>query len=298
MNDTSIVEAGSTFTKAYVIRDGRIESRGMINIEFKKNLTARGAVGEDDMSLLIGYVKELYRETGSVHVLGTSSFRKLAQPEVENVRNRLAKIGKVSFEVVSANDENALTSYGAVQRISYPGQIGVMVGGGGSTEVSVYAEGQLVASALSPIGVGDVNQEFPDLAEETAKSRPLEVAAWISERLSPISTSAGLLVLAGGDFPLLYRNAKYPLDTNPYSDDPEKAFILLNSRKNERDNDYFAVESLSKFRKLTPDTPRWWDGTRAMCAFVNAVATQLGATILLPTRISMIYGVAARLEDS
>jgi hypothetical protein len=94
---------------------------------------------------------------------------------------------------------------------------------------------------------------------------------------------------------LLYENAGYPLRKNPYSDDPEKAYVLSVAEKRFHDIKYFHEMSLSQFRTLTPDTPRWWDGTRAMCCFVDAVARQLGARELIPTRISMVYGIAARL---
>jgi hypothetical protein len=104
-------------------------------------------------------------------------------------------------------------------------------------------------------------------------------------------------VLAGGDFPLLYENAGYPLYPNPFSTDSSKPFALRNSDKNAQDIAYFNQLSLADFRSLTPDTPSWWDGTRAMCAFVSAVADQLASDVLIPTRVSMVYGVAASLDE-
>ena len=37
--------------------------------------------------------------------------------------------------------------------------------------------------------------------------------------------------------------------------------------------------------------PNWWYATRAMCAFVLVVAEELGAKYIIPTDVSMVYGI-------
>lgn len=297
MESIGIVEAGSTFTKGYIATGSKIVSIGIVDIGFKKHYRESAAILESDIERLVFYVSELLPEVSAVRVFGTSVFREAAEIEIDRVRSALNSLGDVTFEVVTAEMESEYTAYGAVRGLSYPGPIAVMVGGGGSTEVSIWEGGKAIAWANSPIGVGDVNHQFPDLSEDIASTDPEDVTKWISSRLLPISHHADMLVLAGGDFPLLYENAGYNLRENPYSSDTAKSRMLLNSDKTRHDEIFFRELKLSAFRSLTPDTPAWWDGTRAMCCFVAAVAAQLGASILIPTSISMIYGINAEPSE-
>ena len=296
MKRFGIVEVGSTFSKGYVVEEGVVTTVGMVSIPLKRNYEDHGEVAEEDIVAISSYVTELQEQTNQVFVYGTSIFRSLNAIDLARVQEKIELLTGADFRVVSAAEESALTCYGAIAGIAYHDALGVMVGGGGSTEVAVYQKGVLREEALSNFGVGDVNRAFPDLSNDVATTQPQEVTDWITQRLRPISMRASILVLAGGNFPLLYENAGYPLEQNPHTNDPEKQLFIGTAAKRARDAAYFSDLSLETFRALTPDTPSWWDGTRAMCCFVDAVARQLGASYLVPTRISMVYGIAAKLS--
>ena len=53
---------------------------------------------------------------------------------------------------------------------------------------------------------------------------------------------------------------------------------------------YYTKISLDDIRKRVKE-PKWWYATRAMCAFVLVVAEKVGAKYIVPTDISMIYGI-------
>lgn len=290
-----IVEAGSTITKSYIASESGVASRALVGINFKENYRKTRHFSDDDLELLAGCARELLTEVSTVRVYGTSIFRDVEQGELVPISERLARLGDVTFEVVTSSQEALLTAEGAIDRLDFDGDIAVMVGGGGSTEVAVFRHGSLMGLANTSMGVGDVNAHFPDLTDDLASSQVEEVVLWISRHLAPHDMSAELLVLAGGDFPLLYANAGYPLQSNPHSSDPEKRYLLTVADKRSRDEALFHELRLSSFSHLTPDAPKWWDGTRAMCCVVSAVARQLNSRLLVPTRVSMVYGIAHRL---
>lgn len=297
MDRIGIIEVGSTVTKSYIASSSGIETVALTGIEFKKNYRAQSRLHLDDMQALTRCAKQLLTRVSVVRVFGTSIFRDADDSDIRAVEASLSSLGDVQFEVVTAEGEALLTAEGAVRDLDFDGNIGVMVGGGGSTEVAVFRSGSLLGMANSRLGVGDVNLEFPDLTEDLASSAVDDVVEWVSRRLAVHALEADVLVLAGGDFPLLYSNAGYPLEPNPYSKDPEKRYLLRVVGKRERDEALFHQLRLSSFRHLTPDAPSWWDGTRAMCCVVSAVANQLSCEQLVPTRVSMIYGVASRLLE-
>lgn len=53
---------------------------------------------------------------------------------------------------------------------------------------------------------------------------------------------------------------------------------------------YYKEISLDEIRNRVND-PDWWYATRAMCAFVLVVAEEIGAKYVVPTDISMVYGL-------
>lgn len=290
-----IVEAGSTITKSYIASKSGVASRALVGINFKDNYRKAKRISDEDLELLAGCVQELLTEVPIVRVYGTSVFREADQGEIAAISDRLTRLGDVGFEVVTSSEEALLTAEGAIDSLDFDGNIAVMVGGGGSTEVAVFRHGTLVGLANTPMGVGDVNAHFPDLTDDLASSQVEDVVLWISRQLAPNDMTAELLVLAGGDFPLLYTNAGYPLQSNPFSSDPEKRYLLTVTDKRGRDEVLFHGLRLSSFSHLTPDAPNWWDGTRAMCCVVSAIARQLNSRLLVPTRVSMVYGIARRL---
>ncbi|MCI9435373.1 MAG: hypothetical protein HFI86_08940 [Bacilli bacterium] len=53
---------------------------------------------------------------------------------------------------------------------------------------------------------------------------------------------------------------------------------------------FYEQISLDNIRKNVSN-PNWWYATRAMCAFVLVVAKKIGAKYIVPTNISMVYGI-------
>ena len=53
---------------------------------------------------------------------------------------------------------------------------------------------------------------------------------------------------------------------------------------------YYKEISLDDIKKKVSN-PDWWFATRAMCAFVLVVAKKLNVKYIVPTNISMVYGI-------
>lgn len=74
-----------------------------------------------------------------------------------------------------------------------------------------------------------------------------------------------------------------------YKDDSEPIMMDIETRKSETER-YYKVISLDEIRNRVND-PDWWYATRAMSAFVLVVAEEIGAKYVVPTNISMVYGI-------
>lgn len=74
-----------------------------------------------------------------------------------------------------------------------------------------------------------------------------------------------------------------------FNDDNAPIMMNIESRKKETER-YYKLISLDEIRNRVED-PNWWYATRAMCAVSLLVAEQIGAKYIIPTDISMVYGI-------
>lgn len=291
-----IVEIGSTNTKAYKYFEGKIVELGFKTIEFKKNYGQYSTIPLSDIEFLIEFINDVFDPDISIYVYATSVFRELDEGDFAIFEAKLkANSPIVSVNVVSAEMENELTVIGAINNVSVEGNVCVFVGGGGSTEISICKNGEITEMVNTNIGVTHIVNNFPTLSEDYSTIGIDDVTEYISKHLILPSQKAEYLILAGGDFLLRYINAQYPIKDNILFCSKSHPYTVSYEDNRKFEDKYFHQIPLSQMKQTTPDNPKWWNGTRAMCAFTNAVALSVGAKIIIPTKITMIGGIVSKL---
>ena len=84
------------------------------------------------------------------------------------------------YNIISQEKENELTVLGTTRFVK--GKVCVFIGGGGSTEISIFDK-KIIESTNTKVGVIDVMEQFPDLANEFATTSLETVKTYIRERL-------------------------------------------------------------------------------------------------------------------
>lgn len=282
-----IVEVGSTCTKVDKFDGNNIEKLEGKTIQFKKNYNEDKKLRESDIVELISSINDLKTISQDIYVCGTSIFRTLNDTERKEFLNRFKKETGYEFNIISQEKENELTVFGTTRFIK--NKVCVFIGGGGSTEIAIYDNG-IKESVNTKIGVIDVMQEFPDLAENFATTNLETVKNFIKERLNLPKEKADILILAGGGHEkfVRYSGIKYEENTL-YEDKASPIMMDIETRKSETER-YYKVISLDEIRARVND-PDWWYATRAMSAFALVVAEEIGAKYIVPTDIAMVYGI-------
>ena len=138
-------------------------------------------------------------------------------------------------------------------------------------------------------------QDFPDLAGDYATTDIEEVKNFIRERLNLPKEKADILILSGGGHEKFARMSGIKYEKNIlYKDNASPIMMDIETRRKDTER-YYKEISLDEIRKKVND-PDWWYATRAMCAFVLVVAEEIGAKYVVPTDISMVYGILKGLE--
>lgn len=282
-----IIEVGSTNTKVDLYDGKDIEHLSTETIEFKKNYKKENKLSEEDIKKLVDIVLKCKSTYSDIYVCGTSIFRNLTDTQKEEFLKSFYESTGFEFNIISQDEENELTVFGAVRNVNQ--KVAVFIGGGGSTEIAIYDNG-IKEMVNSSFGVVDVISNFPDLSNDLPTCKLEEVRNFVKERLNLPKEKADVLILAGGGHKLFALDSGIHYEKNTiFEDDVEPIMMSIEDRK--RDTlKYYEEISLDEIRSRV-ENPKWWDATRAMCAVVLNVAESIGAKYIIPTDISMVYGI-------
>lgn len=283
-----IIEVGSTCTKLDEINDEEIKRIKDVTIEFKRHFNKTKKLHDNDVDKLINLVKEEQLEYDNIFVCGTSIFRGLEQQMKEEFLNKFNNETGLEFNIISQEEENKYTVGGATRKVN--GKVAVFIGGGGSTEIAIYDNG-IKEMCNTKIGVIDVMEQYPDLGENIATTDVNKVREWVKTKLRVPTQKADVLILAGGGHMKFAKNSGITFEKNTLFEDKQEPIMMdINTRKLDTER-YYKEISLDEIRSKVND-PEWWYATRAMCAMVLEVAESLGVKYIIPTDISMVYGLA------
>lgn len=287
-----IVEVGSTVTKVDLCDGKTIKRLKEKPIWFKKNYSEHRRIIDEDFQSLVSLVQSLKEEYADIYVCGTSIFRALEKEEEQAFLHRFKGETGLDFHIVSQDEESECTVLAAVRNVE--AKSCVFVGGGGSCEIAIYEKG--IKEAVNvPFGVIDVMNQFPDLADDTAKTSLEAVMEYIRSHLD-ISTEekADILILAGGGHEKFARLSGIKYEENTLFKDETKSIMMDIELRKAETRRYFEEISLDEIRNRVDD-PKWWFATRAMAAFVLVVAEVFDIKYVIPTDLSMAYGIIEKL---
>ena len=297
MKDIVIIEVGSTNTKSYLY-DGSVKEIGLKTIEFKNNYKKYGKLFEEDIKSLSNYVNSFKANDIEVHVYGTSIFRTLSDEEFLVFTKDFLDITDINFNVVTADMENELTVYGVINSNDYSGKLAVMIGGGGSTELAIVENKRIIEKHNFNFGAMDICDKFPDIGEDIAKSNFLDMLKYATNMCSTPTNKADTLVLAGGDYLRFYLTLLYPLERNTIYEDYNQPYMMDINTMEKCDHDFFYNKSLTEIQNKDLELKDWWSGgTRGMRICVHAIASIVQAEYIIPSKISMVYGIVEKLKE-
>lgn len=287
-----IIEVGSTNTKIDLYDGENVNRLDEVSILFKQNYIKNHEISSSDLDTLCNKINELKDITEDIYVCGTSIFRDLVGEEKDNFLNTFKEKTGLTFNIISQEMESELTLKGATRFVN--GRVCVFVGGGGSTEITIYDDG-VIESMNSPIGCIAVMEKFPDLADDFATTKLDDVVQYVKSRLNIPKEKADILILAGGTHEKFARLAGLKLSDNTLYEDKCATVMMDISTRISETLRFFNDISLDELREKYGN-PNWWFATRGMCSCALAVAESIGAKYIVPTNISMVYGIIEMLE--
>ncbi len=285
----AIIEIGSNNTKVHVYFKGKSIFESTTTIEFKKNYGIHQKIVSEDLEKLYQVIELTLEKTEEIYIYGCSIFRKISAQELQAINNELFAKYQVKIQVVSQDNEALYTAYGCYGDISYPKDLCIFIGGGGSIELIFVKNKEVYDYKYFDFGVVDVTNTFPSLKDDYATCSFDEVSEYVSSLIGEIKLSCDVLILAGGDHLYWYNNAGYSLIENTLYQSEKQKYMLTIDKSDEYDHDALKT-SLDAIRNRS-DNPLWFDGSRAMKVITNVISHKVQAKYIIPTKINMEDGI-------
>lgn len=291
-----ILEIGSTNTKAYIYEDENLKNLGSRYIAFKNNYNLGNELLKSDIEDLYTFIKELKKDVDKIYAFGTSIFRNISKEESDEFGQKLKELFDIDFKIVTADEESKYTVEGVIGNIDYYNKMAVVIGGGGSTEIAIIENKEIIKKVNCDFGAMDITAKFPDLTNDKATTSFDEILNYTLNLIDDINEDVEVLVLAGGDYIYFYETVGYDMEKNSIYEDPNQPYLIPFEKLNEYDKDIL-TKSLEEIKSRCPNNVAWWNGARGMRFCMNAVARKLNAKYILPTRINMLIGLANELKN-
>lgn len=292
----AIIEIGSNNTKTHIYENEKVIYENNTTIEFKKNYQKEGKISEDDLLILFTVISKALEYTKKIYIYGCSVFRNISNDELNNINDKLKIEFGLEIKVVSQEDEAEFTALGCYNNIDYNGNICVFIGGGGSIELILVNDKQIVDKKYYNFGVVDITKKFNSLKNDVPSCSFDEVYDYVNELIDNLDIKADVLILAGGDHLYWYNNAGYKLLENTLYNCEKQKYMITKEMSDKYDHDAL-ITSLDKIRQNS-DNPVWFDGSRAMKVITNLISNKVGAKYIIPTKINMEDGLKNNLQEN
>lgn len=294
MNKFVIVEVGSTTTKSYLYENGTINELDLVVIPFKEDYKKDKKINGKNKSLLFNFINNIKED--HIFIYGTSIFRNISDDELSIWNKEFKDNTGFDFKVVTPDMENEYTVYGVISNIDYKGKIAIMIGGGGSTELSIVENGKTIERANNSFGAIDIIEAYPDLKEDKVKTDYDFMIEETKKLVNVPKNKADLLVLAGGNYTYFYEELGFPIKKNKFYEEELQPYCIDRESMDLFDRKFFYDMSLDEIGKRT-NRDSWWRGTRGMRICVETLVQILDVKYTIPTKISMVYGIAETLKQ-
>ena len=263
-------------------------------MNLKNHYKKENKINDNDKKVLFDFINSI--DNANVFVFGTSIFRNLdVVSKEEFLKEFKDKTGR-DFYIVTPEEENEYTVYGAISKVKYTGNVAVMIGGGGSTELSIVRNGEIIESCNSSFGAMDVSDNYPDLRSDIATTPYDKMLDETKTLVNKPNNNADVMILAGGDYIYFYEELSYPVIKNTLWSDELEPYMLDTVTMDKLDREFFYNKSLDEICIRT-NNEGWWRGARGMRICVKALVDILDVKYIIPTRISMVYGISEAIKS-
>lgn len=281
-----LIDVGSSSVKIYELKDKKLSLMKTRTMLLKSDF-------ETATKELFELVKQYSPQ--EINVYGTAIFRKLDDVNRKKFLREFKEQTGVEFNIISQEDENKFLQEALIHNYSGQNPVLLINIGGGSTELVVIKNKQVVERENIDLGVVSLLKQFPQINESTSEISLEKAMEAITPRLPTLKTPVELAFYSGGELRYM-KLAGYHLQPNTIFSDPDHPFVISYPDYWSRNCDIFSTVRLEDLEKLMPDDPKWMHGARICSAFAQAICQKYGIQTIVPSDANLVNGIVSSLR--
>ena len=263
------------------------------SIPFKKNYTENG-VNIDHINELMKFMKQLKEEyhlnRENTQIYPTGIWRNIPEKQLKEIQNEFLKLDLI-FYVISHEEENNYfekAMYG-----NYNNKRIMMVNmGGKTTELVIFSNNKVEKKINLDIGVGDVNEHFPQINDIDSNLKQEEIINYIINKLKDINIdfNCEIAIHTGGEL-RFQKLVTYKLQENKFFNDGIHKLYVTYEDFDKKNKELLYNTKLEELHNLLPENPKWMDGAKAGIMLGQAIFKKANIKYIIPSDLNLIHGV-------
>ena len=299
MNKFIVIEVGSTNTKTFLYSGGEITEYPQVSFNWSKHYKQTGELDPTNIDAFCAFVNGLKDKTTNIFIYGTSIFRELNDTQRKNFLSAIKQQTGAEFNIVTAEQESDYTVKGVTLGNDYNGRIGIMIGGGRSTEICIVENKQVIEKNCYDFGSILFTDSFEAINDHKPNMTMEQVDKFVQSKMSETKNKTDILVIAGGDFLYFYQSAgPEVLQSNKFYNDKLQPYMVTAESADFVDRRFVLEQDINHYAEnFTDYSTIWWSGARGMRFCVRAATKITGAKYIIPTKINMCLGIINELKS-
>ncbi len=286
-----LIDVGSSTVKVYVLVDGELELKEIKSIFFKDDFSSDG-ISDEKESELINFLEEIKGRFVfyDIHIYATAIFRKLSDDARRAFVDKVDKMLGLEFNIISQEKESFYLEKALVGKCGLNESILLINIGGGSTELVVVLNGEVIEKKNIDVGVGTLLKKFSGVNDKYSSVSKNAIIEFVIGVFPEIGRNISKAFYTGGELKYM-KVAGYPLLKNDFFEDSDHPKIITYDSFVSKNNDIFSNISLGELEGFMPESPKWMFGARACSALAEAICSKYGVKYIIPSNSNLIDGV-------
>lgn len=286
------IDVGSFTVKIYKHQGNNLIHHKDQTINFKKGFNIHSGISKYNREQLTNLILNIKKEfpNDKIKIYSTAIFRKMHEElKVKFIDDFYQQTGLL-FNIISHELENHYLETALIANCSLNEPILLVNIGGGSTELVVVKEKQVLERKNINIGVGIINEEFPAINDDFSPIDGNDIVRYVQQFLQEIKYKPTIAFYNGHELNYM-KLTKYPLIHNIIFNDPNHPFMINIDEFKKHNKLILNKVSLKHLEKLMPDNPIWMHGARGCSFIAQAVFDKYKIQSIVPSDSDLVHGI-------
>lgn len=297
-----LIDAGSSSLKIYVWSEGKIEQLEKKSYKLTQKFLngSKKELNLENRKIIIDLIKyfvDKYQLTKyNTRIFATGHFREFIN--ISELTYEIFCLTHLNFFVISQELETFYQDVKFMPYSKYIGRTMVITIGGGSIQISFYANGKIAEKPVElPFGTnayGENSENYSYINNVDSKELLYEIIREIDGKLSEVSNHIiekyPIAIFTGGEKTFM-ELANYPLKENQLLEDELHPYVISSEDYYSYNEHIFAEMTINQLIQLMPENPGWMRGARSYSSIAQAICMHFGVEKIIPSDCNIMDGI-------